>query len=225
MADFGDFALGCSFSKQVPDKFALLVKLEFFGLCPASPGTSQFDAFRFFPCERFPRPLRNQAAFDFRGKPEGECENLALDVVAQAVSVLDGPYAAFLRHADSEDFHNHEKVPSQSGKFAADDDVAGMDFLQQFAEPPLVVIFAAAACFLDPSADFHFSFLAKISNFETLVFDGLPFARNANISVNHSDSCGDVLARMDFTIAAGEFFGKPECFGCLPFSGSFPPDI
>ena len=44
-------------------------------------------------------------SYPFRREAEGEGKHLALDVVAEAVSVFDGPDTAFFGHADVEYLH------------------------------------------------------------------------------------------------------------------------
>lgn len=45
---------------------------------------------------------------------EGKGEHIALDVVAEAIAVFDGPHTTLLGHADVEDLHDHKQVAAKA---------------------------------------------------------------------------------------------------------------
>ena len=129
--------------------------------------------------------LTDEIALDFGGKTEGKGEDFALNVVAEAVVVLNRPHAALLRHADIQDLHNHKEVPAKARKFAADNDVVLVNALQEYAQLPLRVILRAADGLLNPVVNHEVMLFAKLVNLKTLVLNCLFVAADANVTVNH----------------------------------------
>ena len=58
---------------------------------------------------------------------EGKGEHFALDVVAEAIAVFDGPHTTLLGHADVEDLHDHKQVAAKARQLTTDNDVSFMD--------------------------------------------------------------------------------------------------
>ena len=131
--------------------------------------------------------LGDEVPLDFGGESEGEGQHFGLYVLTEAVVVFDGPDAAFLVHADVEDFHNHEEAAAESGEFGADDDVVFPDAPEEFAELAFAVVFGAGDGFFDPSVNPDIPVFAEAVDFEALVFDCLFVRRYADVTVNHSD--------------------------------------
>lgn len=105
--------------------------------------------------------LGDEVALDLGGETKGKSEYLALDVIAEAVVVLNGPHAALLGHADVEYLHYHEEVSAEAGELGADDEVVGCYVVEELAELALGVAFGAADGFFNPSIDGEVLRLAK----------------------------------------------------------------
>lgn len=54
--------------------------------------------------------LTDKVALNLCRQAEGKGEDIALDVIAEAVVVFDGPHTAFLGHANIQYLHNHKQV-------------------------------------------------------------------------------------------------------------------
>ena len=131
----------------------MLVELELLP-CGFRPlGAAEGDAVGAAQGEGLLGALGDEVALDFGGEAEGEGEHLALDVIAEAVVVLNGPHAALLGHADVEDLHHHEEVAAEAGELRAYDEVVGCYVVEELAELALGVAFGAADGFFNPSID------------------------------------------------------------------------
>ena len=186
LAHFSNLSLRDVSFEHFADKVAFGVELIFVW-CVASPfWPSQHHALLSFACQGFFGALTDEVAFYFGREAEGKGQDFALDVVAQAVVVFDGPHAAFLVHADVQDFHNHEKVAAETRKFGADNKVVLLYAFQQFAQFAFVIGFCATDGFLYPAVNVHAVPLAEVVDFEALVLHRLLVATHSDVSVNHN---------------------------------------
>lgn len=147
---------------------------------------AKFCALRLFPGEGFFCALADEVSFNLCRETECKGQDFALDVFTEAVVVLDSPDLALFGHTDVEDFHNHEKAPSKSGKLCADYQVILFDPFEEFAEFPFVIIPCAADGFFNPAIDVEFVLGAEVVDFKPLVLNCLPVAAYSYISVNHN---------------------------------------
>ncbi len=185
VADFGNLVLGHSDCPEFRDEVALAVEFVLFHGGLATLRSAERDAFRLPAGERFLCPLTDEVALDFGGQTEGKGENLALDVLAEAVVVLDCPDFAFAGHADVQNLHNHEKVPAEPRQLRADYQVVLLNPLQQLPELPLAVGLRAADGLLNPAVDVQVLTRTEIGNLKPLVLDGLLVAAHSDVSINH----------------------------------------
>ena len=148
-------------------------------------GSAKLHAFGFLPGEGFFGALADEPALNLGRDAEGESQDFAGNVVAQAVVVLDRPYLGSDFHAAVEDRHDHEKGTAQPADFRTDDDVAFPHSFQEFAQPAFVYLLGAAAGFADPSVYLQGVVFAEAFDFNTLVLYRLAVGAYANISINH----------------------------------------
>lgn len=165
-----------------------MVELQFFELGDRACRPSENDAFRLFAGESLLGPQADEVSFDFCGKPERESENLARDVVAEPICVLDGPYAAAPCHADVQYLHDHEKVSSEPGKFGTDYEVALPNLPEKLPETADVPVPGPADGFLYPAVDGDAVVTAEVENLESLVLHRLLVAAYSDVSINHNFS-------------------------------------
>lgn len=151
--------------------------------------SAKFNSLRLLPCQSLFGALADKVALYFCRQSEGKGEDLALDVIAQTVVVLDGPYAALFRHADVENLHNHKEVAAETREFSADDEVVLLYFAEQLAKLPLGVCLGAADGFLYPTVNHEILSLAEVVDFETLVLHCLLVATYSDVSVYHAICC------------------------------------
>lgn len=147
---------------------------------------TKFSSFCLSPGESFFRALADEVSFNLCREAEGKGQDLALDVFAKSVVVLDSPYLTFLGHTDVKDFHNHEEVSTQPGKFCADDEVVFLNPFEEFSEFPFVVVLSAADGFFNPTIDVEFILGAEVVDFKPLILHGLFVTAYSYISVNHN---------------------------------------
>lgn len=76
--------------------------------------SSQHRTFRLLPCQGFLGSLTDKVALYLSRQSEGKGEHFALDVVAKAIAVFDGPHTTLLGHADVEDLHDHKQVAAKA---------------------------------------------------------------------------------------------------------------
>ena len=81
----------------------------------AAHGTPKGFALRAEACECLFGTLRDKVAFYLGGQPESKGKHLALNVIPEAIAVLDCPNPTPFVHADSENLHNHIQVASETG--------------------------------------------------------------------------------------------------------------
>ena len=89
-------------------------------------------------------PLLYHLSFNFGGKSERKCQNLALNVISEHELVFDGVDYDLFCHTEMKHIHDHVKVTSETGDFAAYDDVAFLEFLEHRPEFSLVRIDTSA---------------------------------------------------------------------------------
>lgn len=77
--------------------------------------------------------LADKIPFYLCRQAESESKDFALDVVAEAIVVLDSPDTAFLGHADIQYLHDHKEISAQTGQLTADDDVVFLHLAKQTA--------------------------------------------------------------------------------------------
>lgn len=186
VAECGDTALGQALAQHFFNRDAFMIEFElgFFG--DGAGGTAETDALRATACKGLAGTLADEVALDLRGKAECECQDLAWDVVTEAVAVLDGPHAAAFRHADVQYFHDHEEIAPETRKFRADDEVAAAHTAQKSSEKPFAVGLGAAYGLLDPAVDGNALPLAETDNLKPLVLNGLFVAADPDVSVIHN---------------------------------------
>ena len=164
---------------------AVGVEFEAHGGGTGAFGTAECHSFVPFALESFDGALADEVAFDFRREPEGEGQHLALDVIAEAVSVLDGPHPTVLGHTYEQYFHYHEQVPAEPRELGADYHIAFSDVAEKLAQRTFIVTFCAADGFFYPSVDGHRLFGAEVIDFKPLVLDSLLVAAYSDVPVNH----------------------------------------
>ena len=147
---------------------------------------SKLGTFGFLPGQRLLRPLTDEISFNLGRQTECKCQDLALDVFAKTVVILDSPDSALFRHADVENLHNHKQIASQARQFGANNEVIPMDAVQQLPKFPLIVILCPADCLLNPPLNGHSVPVAEVVDFEPLVLDSLFVAADSDVTVNHN---------------------------------------
>lgn len=186
--DFQSPCYDCFLCSPVQFLYNIFMPLGTFGIKPTAEAMwmTKFHPLSLFPRQRLFCPLADEIAFYLGGEAESEGEDLALDVITKAVVVFDGPYTALLRHANIQDFHNHEEISAETGQLAANDDVVFVYFLQQEAQLTLGVVFCAADGLLYPVVDDDILSFTEVVDFETLVLYCLFVAAYSDITVNHN---------------------------------------
>lgn len=113
---------------------AVGMELVFVRGAAAAARPAQCDPLGLAPRQSLARALTDEVALNLGREGEGESQHLALDVVAQAVVVLDGPHAALARHAQVQNLHYHKQVAPKARQFGANDEVAAPHPVEQFAQ-------------------------------------------------------------------------------------------
>jgi len=129
--------------------------------------------------------LTDQIALNLSRESEGESQDFALDIIAQAIAVFDGPHTALLGHADVQDLHDHKEISAQSRELTTDDNIILMDLAQQSAKLSFVVASCTTDSFFYPVVNSQVLSLAELVDFEPLVFNGLFITTHSNVTVNH----------------------------------------
>lgn len=163
-----------------------MVQLEFFGSIDRASWTPEDDALCLFACKGLLGPLTYEVALNLCREPKCECKYFAWDVISQPVSLLDGPDAAALVHADIEYLHNHKEVSSESGEFGADDDIVLADLAEQRPQQPSLESLGAADSFLYPPVNGYAFSMAELQYFESLILNRLPVAADPYVTVVHN---------------------------------------
>ena len=139
-----------------------------------------------FAGESFLGALADEVAFDFGGETERECENFAGDVIAETVVVFDRPDAAATHHADIENFHDHEQVTTESGKFGTDNKITAPHLFKKFPKTPDRPVFGPADGLLYPAVDGDVMQSAELENLEALILYSLLVTAHSDVSVIHN---------------------------------------
>ena len=163
-------------------------KFEFFHLTGGTFRTPEHHPFRLSASKGFLCALTDEVALNLGGKPEGESQNLARNVIPKPVVVLDRPDPTAFVHADVEDLHDHEKVAAESGKFGADYEVSVPDLLEKSAEPSDRIITDAAYRLLNPAVYGDALSLAEPADLKSLVLHGLLVTAHSDVSIVHIPS-------------------------------------
>ena len=151
----------------------------------AASDASQSHAFGLLARQCLFGALRDEVALDLCRQSEGKGEHLALYVVAQTISVLHGPHAAFLLHAQAQYLHDHEERTPQSRQFGTDDEIAAFHSSEQRAESSVAIVACAADALFYPSVDVHQLLCAKTLDLKALVLYRLLVCAHSDVSVNH----------------------------------------
>lgn len=182
---------------------------------PASRSSSKLLSLSLLTGQGLLGPLTDQVSFNLRRQTEGKCQHLALDVIPEAVIVLDGPDTALPDHADIQYLHDHEQVPSQTREFGTDDQITLTHTLKQPPELPFGVALRAAYGFFYPAVDLYALTTAEIGDFKSLILYGLLVTAYAYVTVvqNKSFSRGEIL-RSGFVpfVPRGTFLPKKTIF-------------
>ena len=149
-------------------------------------GSAKLHAFGFLPGEGFFGALADELAFYLGADAEGESQDFAGNVVAQAVAVFNSPYLGSDFHAAVQYGHDHKQASSQTADLRADDDVVFLHSFQKFAQPAFVYLLGAADGFADPFVYLKILFRTEFCNFESLIFYCLFVCTYPYISVYHN---------------------------------------
>ena len=150
---------------------------------PASRSSSKFLPFSLLARQSLLGPLTDQVSFNLCRQTEGKCQHLALDVIPEAVIVLDGPDTTLPDHADIQYLHDHEQIPSQTREFGTDDQITLTHTLKQPPELPFGVALRAAYGFFYPAVDLYPLTTAEIGDFKSLILYGLLVTADAYVTV------------------------------------------
>jgi hypothetical protein len=69
---------------------------------------------RLFASQRLFRALTDEVSLNLGRKSKCKRKNFALNIITKAITIFDRPYAAFLVHANVQNFHNHEQAASEA---------------------------------------------------------------------------------------------------------------
>ena len=130
--------------------------------------------------------LTDEIALDFGGKTERESEDFAGDVITEPVVVLDCPDTTATSHADVENFHDHEQVTTESGKFGTDNKITAPHFAEKFPKTPDGPVFGPADGLLYPAVDGDVMQSAELENLEALILYSLLVTAHSDVSVIHN---------------------------------------
>ena len=130
--------------------------------------------------------LTDEIALDFGGKTERESEDFAGDVITEPVVVLDCPDTTATSHADVENFHDHEQVTTESGKFGTNNEIAAPYFAEKFPKTPDGPVFGPADGLLYPAVDGDVMQSAELENLEALILYSLLVTAHSDVSVIHN---------------------------------------
>ena len=114
-------------------------------------GLRPFGRPRTTPSARFRASASFVRSFYLGGQPESKSKHLALNIVAEAVIVLDSPDAALLCHADVEYLHYHKEISSETGELGANYQIALLHLFEKLSQLPFVIGFCTADSLLDPN--------------------------------------------------------------------------
>ena len=103
----GQRPFGCAVMQLTPDKRLVSIERERFLMRLAAFRPPHMLPFRLQPCQRFFRPLTDEIALNLGRESEGKSQYFRLDVIAQTITVFDGPYLTTAIHAMAEDLHYH----------------------------------------------------------------------------------------------------------------------
>ena len=130
--------------------------------------------------------LTDEIALDFGGKTERESEDFAGDVITEPVVVLDCPDTTATSHADVENFHDHEQVTTESGKFGTDNKITAPHLFKKFPKTPDRPVFGPADGLLYPAVDGDVMQTAELENLEALILYSLLVTAHSYVSVIHN---------------------------------------
>ena len=130
--------------------------------------------------------LTDEIALDFGGKTERESEDFAGDVITEPVVVLDCPDTTATSHADVENFHDHEQVTTESGKFGTDNKITAPHLFKKFPKTPDRPVFGPADGLLYPAVDGDVMQSAELENLEALILYSLLVTAHSDVSVIHN---------------------------------------
>lgn len=127
-----DFHLSDTLIHQSQDLLFLAVPDVFFVHAACRPPKLYPVGFTLGQC--FFRALTDHVAFQFGDQPERECQNLALHIVAQFITVLDGQDFRARFHTMFQYRNDHKQFAPQTGQFGTHDHVARFDPFQQLSQ-------------------------------------------------------------------------------------------
>ena len=148
--------------------------------------TTEDDTLGLFAGESLLRALTDKIALDFGGKTECESEDFAGDVITEPVVVLDCPDTTATSHADVENFHDHEQVTTESGKFGTDNKITAPHLFKQLPKTPDGPVFGPADGLLYPAVDGDVMQTAELENLEALILYSLLVTAHSDVSVIHN---------------------------------------
>ena len=108
---------------------------------------------RLFVCQGLFRALGYEVSLYLGRQPEGESDDLGVDVVGEFEVVLDGADPDSFRGAGVEDAHHHEHVPAEPGNLGADEGVAPVHSAEKVSKFPFLGRKRPGFALFDPFVD------------------------------------------------------------------------
>jgi hypothetical protein len=142
-------------------------------------------SFRFAPRQRFACPLRNEVSFYLSRQGKSEGEHFGLDVIAQSVSVFNGPHPASALEAETENLHYHKEASSEPAEFAADNQVPFVYMPQEASQSAFAVGACAGNGLFNPTVDTEPYACAELTDLKPLILYRLLVRADADVSVIH----------------------------------------
>lgn len=183
MEKAGDLGPAGALGSEDPDGVLFPGEFHLFG--QGSLGAAQMDPLGLLSGQGLPGALGDEVALNLRGEAKGEGQDLGLNVIPQAVAVLDGPHTTATLHTEMEDLHDHKQTPTQAGHLRAKDEVPLLDGAQEPAQLALVVILGARDGFFDPAIHGEALLLGEAEDLKTLVLYSLLLCTHSNVPVCH----------------------------------------
>lgn len=91
------------------------------------------------------------------------------------------PQPAVFFHTMVKSFHDHEQIPSETGKLRTNDNITRMNTFQEESKLTLIIMLCPAYGFLNPSVNVYTLLLTELVDFKLLIFNSLFVAADSYV--------------------------------------------